>query len=65
MYTMNIYCTKIKLRAAANQAIYLVIFRWVVGNLYLHWYINLVLTRFRVFLGERSHQSLYMSVNLF
>ena len=28
---MNIYRTIIKLRAAANQAIYLVIFHWVVG----------------------------------
>ena len=30
---MNIYCTKIKLRAAAHQAIYLVIFLKVVGSL--------------------------------
>ena len=28
----NIYWTKIKLRAAANQAIYLVIVHWVVGS---------------------------------
>ena len=32
---MDIYWTKIKLRAAANTAIYLVIFHWVVGTLYL------------------------------
>ena len=32
---MNIYWTKITLRAAANQAIYLAIFHWVVGTLYL------------------------------
>ena len=32
---MNIYWTKIKLRAAANQAIYLVIFHQVVGSLVL------------------------------
>ena len=36
----NIYSTNIKLCAAANQAIYLVIFHWVVGSLYLNWYIN-------------------------
>ena len=30
----------IKLRAAANQAINVVIFDWVVGCLYLNWYIN-------------------------
>ena len=29
----NIYWNKIKLRAAANKAIYLVIFHWVVRNL--------------------------------
>ena len=34
---INIYWTKIKkLRAAANQGIYLVIFQWVVGSLYLN-----------------------------
>ena len=33
----NIYWTKIKLRAAANQAIHLVIFHCVVGSLYLNW----------------------------
>ena len=35
----NIYWTKIKLRAAANQAIliHLLIFHWVVGSLYLNW----------------------------
>ena len=27
-------------RCAANQAIYLVISHWVVGSLYLNWYIN-------------------------
>ena len=32
---MNIYCTKIKLRAAAQQAIYLVIVLYVVGSLVL------------------------------
>ena len=32
---MNIYWTKIKLRAAANQGIYVVIFHEVVGSLYL------------------------------
>ena len=32
---MNIYWTKIMLRAAADQAIYPVIFYWVVGTLYL------------------------------
>ena len=32
---MNIYWTKTKLHAANNQAIYLVIFYWVVGTLYL------------------------------
>ena len=37
---MNIYWTKIKLRAAANQAIYLVIFYWIVGRLYMNSYIN-------------------------
>ena len=31
---MNIYWAKINLRAAANQAIYLVTFHWVVGTLY-------------------------------
>ena len=33
---MNSYWTKIKLRAAAKQAI--VIFHWVVGNIYLNSY---------------------------
>ena len=33
---MNIYWTKIKLRTAAKQAIYLVIFHWVVGRLYMN-----------------------------
>ena len=33
---MNIYWTKIKLHTAAKQAIYLVIFHWVVGYLYLN-----------------------------
>ena len=37
---MNIYWIKIKLRAVANQIIYLVIFHWVVGRLYLNSYIN-------------------------
>ena len=32
---MNIYWNKIKLRAAANQTIYLVIFHYVVGSLYV------------------------------
>ena len=32
---MNIYWTKIKLRAAANQAIYLVSFHYVVGIVYV------------------------------
>ena len=36
----NIYWTNIKLSAAADQAIYLVIFHWVVGSLSLNWYIN-------------------------
>ena len=36
----NINWTKIKLCDAANEAIYLVIFHWVVGSLYLNWYIN-------------------------
>ena len=35
---MNISWTKIKLRAAANQAIYLMIIHWVVGSLYLNSY---------------------------
>ena len=39
---MNIYWTKIKLRAAANQAIYLVILHQVVGRLYLNTYIFLI-----------------------
>ena len=46
---MNIYWTKIKLRASANQTIYLVIFHWVVGSLYSKWYINCLLDRCRVF----------------
>ena len=46
---MNIYWTKVKLHAAANQAIYLVIFHRVVGSLYLNWYIYLLLDRCRVF----------------
>ena len=37
---MNIYRTKIKLRVAAIQAIYLVVFHWVAGSLYLNSYIN-------------------------
>ena len=37
---MNIYWTKMKLCAAANQAIYLVILHWIDGSLYLNWYIN-------------------------
>ena len=57
---MNIYWTKIKLYAVANQAIYLVIFHWVVGSLYLNLYIN-----FTTFLREGSDQSHYMPVNLF
>ena len=41
----NIYWTKIKLHSAANHVIYLVIFHWVVGSLYLNlliilYYIN-------------------------
>ena len=40
----NIYWTKIKLRAAANQAIYLMIFHSVVGSLYLNWYINFTIS---------------------
>ena len=35
---MNIYWTNVKLRAVANQAIYLVIFHYVVGSLYLNSY---------------------------
>ena len=31
----NIYWTKIKLRAAANQAIYLMIFHWVVSRKFI------------------------------
>ena len=58
---MNIYRTKIKLRAAANQAIYLVIFYRVVGSLCLNWYIY---TNIR-FLREWSGHSRYMPVNLF
>ena len=41
---MKIYWTKIKLWAAANQAIYLVIFHWVAGSLY-H-YISLAIYAF-------------------
>ena len=37
---MNIYWTETKLYTATNQAIYLVIFHWVVGSLYLNLYIN-------------------------
>ena len=54
----NIYWTEIKLRAAANQTIYLVIFQWVVGSLYLNWSINF--TTRPMFVGERSDQSRYM-----
>ena len=36
----NIYWTKIKLRVAANKAIYLVLVHCVVGSLNLNWYIN-------------------------
>ena len=32
---LNIYWTKTKLPAAANQAIYIVIFHWVVGTSYM------------------------------
>ena len=51
---MNIYWSKIKLRAAANQAMYLVIFHWIVGSLYLNWYnlyllLIVILDRCRVF----------------
>ena len=49
----NICWTKIKLRVADNQAIYLVISHWVVGSLYLNWYINFtILDRCRVFRKE-------------
>ena len=58
----NIYWTKFKLRAAANQAIYLVIFHWVVGSLYQNWYINFTTRAMKAFLGERSDQSRYMPV---
>ena len=37
---MNIYWTKIKGQAAPNQAIYLLIFHWVVGSVCLNSYIN-------------------------
>ena len=46
--------TKIKLRSAANHAIYLVIFHWVVGSLYLNWYINFTTVGFLVCTEERS-----------
>ena len=59
---MNIYRTKIKLHAAANQAIYLVIFYRVVGSLCLNWYIYSILF---LFLREWSGHSRYMPVNLF
>jgi hypothetical protein len=58
---MNIYRTKIKLHAAANQAIYLVIFYRVVGSLCLNWYIYTNIG----FLREWSGHSRYMPVNLF
>ena len=58
---VNIYRTKIKLRAAANQAIYLVIFYRVVGSLCLNWYIYTNIG----FLREWSGHSRYMPVNLF
>ena len=41
----NIYWTKIKFRAATNQALYLVISNWAVGSLYLNWYINFATRR--------------------
>ena len=41
---MDIYWTEIKLRAAANQAIYLVIFHWEGGSLYLNSYITFTTT---------------------
>ena len=49
---MNMYWTKIKLRAAANQAIYLVIFHKVVRSLYLNSYnvlLILLLDRCRIY----------------
>ena len=58
---MNIYRTKIKLCAAANQAIYIVIFYRVVGSLCLNWYIYTNIG----FLREWSGHSRYMPVNLF
>ena len=58
---MNIYRTKIKLCAAANQAIYLEIFYRVVGSLCLNWYIYTNIG----FLREWSGHSRYMPVNLF
>ena len=61
MYLSNIYRTKIKLRATANQAIYLVIFYRVVGSLCLNWYIYTNIG----FLREWSGHSRYMPVNLF
>ena len=39
--------TKIKLPAAANHAIYLVIFHWVVGSLYLIEYIHFTVSPIR------------------
>ena len=59
---MNIYWTKIKLRAAASQAIYLVIFHEIVGSLYLNSYmflLLLLLDRCRV-LREVGDQSSYI-----
>ena len=66
---MNIYWTKIMLRAAAKQAIYLMLFHWVVGSLYLNWYINFTTRLFNKnllqCLREGSDQSGYRPVNLF
>ena len=61
---MNIYRTKIKLRCAADQSIYLVIFYWVVGNLYLSLLI-LLLDLWRGFSEAGSDQSRYMLANLY
>ena len=62
----NIYLTKIKLPAAANQTSYLVIFPWVVESLYLNLYNILLILLLDRFWGYKrgSDQSRYVPINL-
>ena len=64
-HAMNIYWIKNKLRAAADQAMSLVISHWVVGTLYLRVFFHFTTRPMWGLLREGNDQCRYMPATLF